>query len=187
MKLGGAEGFLIGFGTTNDDEYLWWNLGGWGNTRHAVERFRSGGSNVIGSNTLGSIESNRWYDIKVELTEDRIRCYLDSVLVHDFAYRLNDEMPQLAASCVRETSSGDTILKIVSNASNPVKASIDLSSLDSLGTMASKTVLSGSPDAKNRHGEPAHVLPVTSTISMAPNLELELPAHSLTVLRINAR
>ncbi len=35
-KLSGGEGFLIVFGRKGTDRY-WWNLGGWGNTQHALE------------------------------------------------------------------------------------------------------------------------------------------------------
>jgi alpha-L-arabinofuranosidase len=45
-KLGGAEGFLIMFHVRDDDNWYWWNIGGWGNTRHAVER-SIGGSKLL--------------------------------------------------------------------------------------------------------------------------------------------
>ena len=31
----------------------------------------------------GRIETDRWYDIKIELAGNRIRCYLDGELIHD--------------------------------------------------------------------------------------------------------
>ena len=37
-KLGGAEGFLIPFLVRDDEAKAWWNIGGWGNIRHAIER-----------------------------------------------------------------------------------------------------------------------------------------------------
>ena len=36
-KLGGAEGFLILFHVKDEEAKAWWNIGGWGNTRHALE------------------------------------------------------------------------------------------------------------------------------------------------------
>ena len=32
-KLGGNEGFLIIFNVQDENELMWWNLGGWGNTK----------------------------------------------------------------------------------------------------------------------------------------------------------
>jgi alpha-L-arabinofuranosidase len=62
-KLGGNEGFLILFGMPKPDANVksWWNLGGWGNTRHAIES-----PGMYGEAVNGSIEIGRWYDIKVE-------------------------------------------------------------------------------------------------------------------------
>ena len=31
----------------------------------------------------GSIETGRWYDIRIELTGKNIKCYLDGKLIHD--------------------------------------------------------------------------------------------------------
>ena len=36
-KLSGAEGFLILFRIQRDNDKSWWNIGGWGNKRHALE------------------------------------------------------------------------------------------------------------------------------------------------------
>jgi hypothetical protein len=76
-KLAGAEGFLIVFGRRDGNKY-WWNLGGWGNREHGIEFNRS----LVGRHVRGSIEANRWYDIRVELKGRGIRCYLDDKLVH---------------------------------------------------------------------------------------------------------
>ncbi|MDQ3813986.1 MAG: DUF1080 domain-containing protein, partial [Armatimonadota bacterium] len=61
-KLGGKEGFLIIFGSPGDDAKSWWNLGGWDNTQHAIQI-----PGVPPSEVPGKIETNRWYDIRVEL------------------------------------------------------------------------------------------------------------------------
>ena len=43
-KTGGAEGFLILFRVKGRDSFYWWNIGGWGNGRHALETRPRGGS-----------------------------------------------------------------------------------------------------------------------------------------------
>nr|CAA9259249.1 GH51 [uncultured Armatimonadetes bacterium] len=48
-KISGAEGFLIMFRVGGAGDYYWWNLGGWNNTRHAVERAAGGGWIVVGT------------------------------------------------------------------------------------------------------------------------------------------
>ncbi|WP_146403205.1 family 43 glycosylhydrolase [Planctomycetes bacterium CA13] len=187
MKPSGTEGFLIGFGTTDADEHFWWNIGGWQNTMHALQRFRDGGSSIVGPTVRGAIESNRWYDIKIELTEERIRCYLDSELIHDLKYSFLAQTDDISASCVRETQSGDLIVKVVSKSKDAVSATIDLSAMEPLGLTAQMTILSGDAQAENRFGDLPSVLPHTSAIKVDAKQELELPPHSFTILRFEAK
>ena len=37
-KIRGREGFLVVFGYQGDDHYYWWNVGGWGNSEHAIQQ-----------------------------------------------------------------------------------------------------------------------------------------------------
>ncbi|HCA81164.1 MAG TPA: alpha-L-arabinofuranosidase, partial [Bacteroidetes bacterium] len=62
-KLGGAEGFLILFSVKGTDDFVWWNIGGWGNTRHAIEVAAEGGKSVVGGEVVGSVETGRGDDI----------------------------------------------------------------------------------------------------------------------------
>ncbi|MDQ3814586.1 MAG: RICIN domain-containing protein, partial [Armatimonadota bacterium] len=75
-KLSGNEGFLVLFGVPDENTKSWWNLGGWGNTKHAIE-----GSGISGQQVAGKLETGRWYDIKVELSSNTIRGYLDNQLI----------------------------------------------------------------------------------------------------------
>jgi hypothetical protein len=75
-KLSGNEGFLIIFGSHGDEEKIWWNLGGWDNTRHAIE-VPDGASNPVS----GKIETGRWYDVKIEVQGSTVKAYLDGKLI----------------------------------------------------------------------------------------------------------
>ena len=76
-KLGGAEGFLIYFGMPSETAAASrWNVGGWGNTKHALQV-----PATSGEQGAGKIETGRWYDIKIELQGNTIRAYLDNQLV----------------------------------------------------------------------------------------------------------
>ena len=184
MKTGGEEGFLIGFAANDDDNYYWWNLGGWVNTCHAVERSVDGSRSIHGRTVDGAIDPNRWYDIRIELVDKRIRCYLDDNLIHDLPLNEGGGPSDLAASTVRDTATGDLIIKLVSKASEPIRATLDSSALGSLSNTATRTVLSGEPMAENKSGRPPEILPATDTIPVTSPLQLDLPPHSLTILRI---
>lgn len=85
-KLGGREGFLIMFNVVDDRNWTWWNLGGWDNTRTAVEHCVAGVKSALGSYVAGRIENGRWYDVRIELDGPRVRCYLDNKLIEEVHY-----------------------------------------------------------------------------------------------------
>ena len=158
-KTGGAEGFLIGVGTTPDN-YYWWNLGGWGNSRHGVERSVSGARNLVGGNVPGHIETNRWYDIKIESDGQRVRFYLDGKLAHDIAGGLESTPTTFAASCVKNSASGAVILKLVNGANSPKPVRVELAGANKLPATAEVTVLAGPrSDGSQRLWQPAHRAP----------------------------
>ncbi|HEX2906446.1 MAG TPA: alpha-L-arabinofuranosidase C-terminal domain-containing protein [Phototrophicaceae bacterium] len=92
----------------------------------------------------------------------------------------------IVAACVRDSTSGDIILKIVSRADVPVRAQIDLSGVDGIAPIADCTVISGDPvDENNYSFWHSHILtPTTATITVAPQFDYDVPAHSLSVIRM---
>ena len=72
-KDGGSEGFLIMF-RANGDQFYWLNLGGWGNTRHQLEK---GQGNPVGPQYPGSIITGVWYGIRIVCNGNHIQCYLN--------------------------------------------------------------------------------------------------------------
>jgi alpha-L-arabinofuranosidase len=183
-KTGGAEGLLVGVGTSPDN-YYWWNLGGWANTQHGVERSIGGARSLVGRAVPGRIESNRWYDIKIESDGQRVRFYLDGALIHDIAGSLESATPTFAASCVKDTAGGDLILKLVNGAGSSRPVRVELAGAKALPATAEATVLAG-PDANvvNDYNSPRTVLPRASRLPITPTFNYEAPANSLTVIRI---
>src|SRR6185436_3863337 len=77
-KLNGAEGFLVSAGYA-DGRRVQFNVGGWGNTQHAIQV----GDAITGGAVRGSVEEGRWYDIKIEVKNRRVRAYLDGQLIKE--------------------------------------------------------------------------------------------------------
>lgn len=184
-KTGGAEGFLIGFRALDPDNYYWWNLGGWNNTRDAVEKSVNGARSVVGRDRPGRIELNRWYDIRVEVDAGRIRCFLDGALRHEFADTGFARGNDFAVSAVRDTRSGDVILKLVNGGGTAKPLNIELSGAGEVRGAAVKTVLGAAdPEAVNDFGHPYAVVPRTEIVRVGGAFDYEAPAYSLTVFRI---
>jgi alpha-N-arabinofuranosidase len=85
-RTGGAEGFLVMFRVKSDDDFYWMNLGGYGNTRHALERGRTGEGRwgVIRDAGPGSIQYDRWYKIRIRCEGRRYQVWLDGEQILDF-------------------------------------------------------------------------------------------------------
>lgn len=180
-KLGGAEGFLILFRVRNDHEKAWWNLGGWGNVRHAIEL---GGT--VSNSVPGRIETGRWYDIRIELQGGNIKCYLDGKRIHDIT---NPSVKSLYASASRAEASREIILKVVNVASADQATDIKLQGAGQVEGTASLTVLtSAKATDENSLEEPTKVAPVTRSIAVAgPTFRHTFPAHSISVLRLKTK
>jgi alpha-L-arabinofuranosidase len=179
-KHGGDEGFLVLFNVQNDDNKSWWNIGGWGNTRHALEM---GGINSHDVN--GSIEVGRWYDIRIETSASGIKCYLDNKLIHDAAY---PEITNLYASASREDNTGDIIVKVVNAAHDAVETDLHLNGATSLANSASAIVLtSASGDDENSLNQPEKVAPASQELEVKNSaIHHRFPGNSLTVIRVKA-
>ena len=180
-KLSGAEGFLILFRVQDENQKSWWNLGGWGNQRHAIEM---GG--VAGADVPGRIETGRWYDIRIELEGPNIQCYLDGKLVHDVKYQT---MKTLCASAAYAPRSGEVILKVVNTSARDQSATLRLEGTARVGRSGRSIVLaSAQATDENSLDQPAKVVPVTRTIAIpGPRFDQAFPANSVTVLRLKAR
>lgn len=92
--------------------------------------------------------------------------------------------PSFAASCVKDSKTGDIIVKLVSRAESATKLQVNLPESIAIADKARTTVLSGDPMAENLFGKPAKVEPVTSTLNVSHSFNVELPVHSFMVIRI---
>ena len=84
---------------------------------------------------------------------------------------------RLAASAVRDTASGDLIVKLVNGEAEGIRVTVE--GLPEAG--AAVTVLSG-PDPGGAH--PAGTGPASTVVPVGPDWRCELPGHSLTVIRV---
>lgn len=177
-KLGGAEGFLISFAAPDQKAKSWWNLGGWGNKSHGLEM-----RGVTAEHVPGSIETGRWYDIKIEMLGPVIRCYLDGKLIHDVT-----AAPIQSLYAVAGRVGPDIVLKVVNAAAEPLATAVELKGAATVTPTATATVLtSASGEDENSLDEPNKVTPKQETIqNVAPKFTHTFPANSVTVLRMKA-
>ena len=83
---------------------------------------------------------------------------------------------RIAASIVRDSASGDVIVKLVNLLPVEVNTNVDLSGIGAIQSSAKRTVLTGKPADTP--------LPVEDTMEVAEKFDYQLPAYSFTVIRI---
>jgi alpha-L-arabinofuranosidase len=182
-KLGGREGFLVLFRINGKEDRNWWNIGGWENTQNAVE---------IGATIdphPAHIDTGRWYDIRIEVSDKHVKCYLDGQLIHDVNYNGAGQVTSLYASAAKDAKTGDIILKVVNANAKQLETALDLTGAKNLTGKGSAIVLT-SDDLANENSldEPMKVSPKTEAVSFSgTGLSRAFPANSFTVLRLQTR
>jgi alpha-L-arabinofuranosidase len=176
-KLGGAEGFLISFLVQDENAKAWWNLGGWGNTRHGIEMDGIGGHDVP-----GTIETGRWYDIRVEVKDATVRCFLDGKLIHDVKWQATKPLYAAASQAKR---AHEVILKVVNVSSSDQETDLQLEGAKVSPTASAIVLASDTPEDENTLDQPLRVRSVTLTLEHAgAAFRHTFPANSVTVLRL---
>lgn len=107
--------------------------------------------------------------------------YFDKVISFD------KQDTTLAASCVVDSQSGDVILKLVNAGAASKSTKINLSKFKNISNEATITQLAGNGSDENTFEKPNTIVPTESKLDITNKFDFELPAMSLTVLRIGAK
>lgn len=81
-KDGGPEGFIIVFNYEDPQHYCQLNFGAEGNTKHAVEHIDGDDKKQVALRS-GSVETGRWYDVRLTVAGDSVKAWLDDEQVFD--------------------------------------------------------------------------------------------------------
>jgi alpha-L-arabinofuranosidase len=182
-KISGAEGFLILFRIRDDEDRLWWNVGGWGNTADAIE---AGGQ--LGRKP-GSVETGRWYELKVVVSGNHVQCYRDGKLEHDVDYDIGGDVTSLYAVTAKDDRTGDLILKVVNANPKPLETEIKIEGATNLTGKGTAIVLT-SEDSTNENSldNPTKVSPTTAPVTFSGTTwRRSFPGNSFTVLRLKTK
>jgi alpha-L-arabinofuranosidase len=87
----------------------------------------------------------------------------------------------VAASCVKDSKTGDLILKLVNAGEDTVLAKANLSGFRPLNSNATLTFLNGRKEAKE------NIVPVTTVLKLEKQFTYNMAPHSLSVIRIKSK
>ena len=180
-KKAGDEGFLIIFDHYDEDNYKWLNLGGWGNAQHGIETTIAASKSTT-KTVAGTIETDRWYDIRIEVRDTKVRAFIDGQLALDVEIGYPD---MLYANAMVDKNTGELIVKMVNfdDVDVPVQMNIKGGDINS----ADATLLTAdSGKAENTFAEPENVVPVPFKAVIKDGY-YTAPANSLTIWRMKTK
>ena len=134
------------------------------------------------------VETGRWYDLRLEVTGNRVRGFVDGKLVTD-----TNEEPAAAplsaiASATYSTTDHTVIVKIVNPGSDAVDMTIHVRGAIKIDPKAKAIVLAGDPNAVNTIEQPTNIAPKQETLTNASeSFHRTFPPHSFTLLRLSAK
>ena len=184
VKNSGDEGFLITFALVDAGNYAWWNLGGWGNTKHAVEQAINGTKSTL-ADAGGSITPGRTYHIKIVRSGLTARCYLDDVLIHTVT--LTEKTGERLYLCAALNEAEDTaIVKVINYNEVAVPTTFSFTDAAISGDAEVRIMSHTDNYAENSLNEPEKVIPRNEKIKMESekSISFEVPAYSLSIIQI---
>ena len=183
-KTGGSEGFLIIFDYVDANNYTWWNLGGWGNTQHAVEQCVNGTKTTMAS-AAGSLTTNQEYTVQIVRNGTDVKCYLDGTLVHEFTYTSSDAQALYASSTI-SNSNNVAFIKLVNPNDVEVPAVISFSNGTALSATAEVLTSTAGTD-ENTTTDPENVVPQTVSVTVGADgtVAYNVPAFSVNILKVS--
>jgi alpha-L-arabinofuranosidase len=186
-KLGGPEGVIVLWHAQNGGDFRWWNVGGWGNTVARCEASRNGSREPFGPGSPFTVETGRWYDLRLEVTGNRVRGFVDDRLVTDTTQGPVAPPASVFASATYARADHAVIVKVVNAGSDPVDMAVRLKGARKVGPKGTAFVLAGDPEAQNTLDQPTRVTPRQETLTGASaSFRRTFPPHSLTLLRLRA-
>lgn len=177
-KTGGAEGFLISFAQEDRGTPTLFNIGGWNNTDHAIEIRGS-----VETRVQGKVETDQWYDIRIELRAASVKCYLDNKLILESS---TNPHPALYAASGFNASTGEVVLAVTNPSSEPITTTIETLGMQLLPGEGYAEVLAAESDqAENSLNEPTKVSPREEMVNVTNDeWKHKFPPYSLTILKL---
>ena len=186
-KVQGAEGFYIPFLIQDQNNMFFWNVGGWGNTKSALQRMENGvkTGEIIGTATDFVVEDGVTYQFKIVVDGINIKGYINDEL--QFDYDAESDSLAEAYQVVSTDESGDIIIKLVNVTDSDRTFAIDLKNAGSISTTLTVNQVAGdSLDNDNILGEAEDCIMTEFTVDGATNaFNYTVPQYSATVIRVS--
>jgi len=184
-KNSGSEGFLIAFSYNDPQNYVWWNLGGWNNTKHAIEQCVDGVKQTLTS-ASGSLTTGTTYHLRIVKAAEQVLCYINDSLYHQVSL---PNARRVYAAAALNKNEDELIVKLINTGSSDQEATLRFSDFRlGGGSITAQVLTSAHGSDENIMQDRLKVKPVTKTIEPSLDdshvLAYNVPRRSLSILRI---
>ncbi len=188
-KTDGGEGFLIPFLYEDENNMFFWNIGGWGNTKTALQRVENGVKSEAIHETATDfiVEKGRTYDIKIVVSDYNIKGYIDGELQFDYnpQENTNAECYQVVST---DEETGDIIIKLVNRTESDRVVAINLNGTEVDSEAYVAQVAGNSPGNDNILGAKEDCVMEEFTVNgFSDKFNYTIPQFSATVIRLKTK
>ncbi|MDK3161796.1 alpha-L-arabinofuranosidase C-terminal domain-containing protein [Kamptonema cortianum] len=177
-----GNGVMLAFNTKNPENHYRWQYG-WNNGQTGIEQFSNGSGALLTQLKRFTLEEGRWYDMKLVVSEESIRTYLDGEFMQEAACL---KWPSLSASATLDETKREVILKLVNALNETQDVQIDIGA-DTQIASTGREIICADPDvlAENTLENPTRIIPAErEATGLASQMTRRLPPCSVTILRV---
>jgi alpha-L-arabinofuranosidase len=127
----------------------------------------------------GTIEKDRWYDIRIEVRDTQVRAFIDEQPILDVEIGYPD---MLYANAMIDKNTGELVVKVVNFDDVDIPLQMNVKGGD-IASATATLLTADSGKAENTFASPEHVVPVATTPDIKDGC-YTAPANSLTVWRM---
>ncbi|GGB20578.1 DUF5695 domain-containing protein [Puia dinghuensis] len=179
-KLDGYNAFIIPFAVKDSNTFYRVHIGAWVNRVAVFEKVTGGDevSNISSPISLkDTIQPGRWYEIRVDVGADTVKCWLDGRLLMSFT-----EPEKFFAIAGEDAATGEIIVKMVNAYADPL--AVKLPGVNP-GPAALTTLSAPTLTAENTFDQPRAYTPEITNLP-AGTSSVILKPYSINILRIPA-
>jgi len=183
-KLGGMEGFFIYYGLDERGMNGYGaNIGGWNNRTTAIQpMFRGRVNDVLGRRARQTVDTDKWYDVKLAVTPQAVTLYVDG---QEMTVAKPSVPTRLFCQTGYDEPTGELVIKVVNGTEKPYRRSFDIDGAKTVIPTGKVITLCGDANDENTFEQPTKLAPRTELFGkFARQFDYEFPPMSFTVMRI---
>ena len=183
-KLGGMEGFFIYYGMDeNGRNGFAANIAGWNNRTTAIQPIQRGRTNdVLGRRANQTVETNKWYDVKIAVTPMAVTLYVDG---QEMTVARPAAHTRHFCQTGYDEQTGDLIIKVVNGTDQTYRRSFTIDGARNVLPTGKVITLNGDANDENTFEQPTKLTPCTTLFGkFGKHFDYEFSPMSFTIMRV---